>query len=106
MNSNHIKSITKAGRERIIRNYMAEMSPTHDSIVLCGHDGNCPGCVMPLSDSGRGWGFCRNRGCELLGKMQRFFPKIADKKVEEIIKNGCEETAKSLIWVPGAGRRE
>jgi len=28
------------------------------------------------------------------------------KRVEEIIKNGCEQTAKSLIWVPGAGRRE
>lgn len=101
-----MKSLTESGRRKIMRLYLQEMSPCHDSVVICADDGKCPGCVRPLSDSGRGWGFCRNRGCELLGKMQRFFPKIADKKVEdkkveEIIKDGCEETAKGLLWLPG-----
>ena len=98
-----IKGITENGRKRITKLYLQEMSPTHDSIVICAEDGKCPGCVMPLSDSGRGWGFCRNRDCKLVGKMQRFPPKIKSKKVEEIIKDGCEETAKSLIWTPGNG---
>jgi len=101
-----IKALTEAGRKKIIEFYLREMSPTHDSVVLCDCDGKCPACRMTLSYSNRQWAFCRNRDCKLFSKMQRLLPMDTGKRVEEIIKNGCEQTAKSLIWVPGAGRRE
>jgi len=46
-----IKSLTPRKRVQLVKFYLEEMSPTHDSFVPCEPDGKCPACGGMLSYS-------------------------------------------------------
>jgi hypothetical protein len=100
-----IKSLTPRKRVQLVKFYLEEMSPTHDSFVPCEPDGKCPACGGMLSYSLRGWGFCRITSCRLAGKMQRLRAPDRERSKEELasflIEKMCVEKAGRLIWLPG-----